>query len=101
VNPPLPRRSPSSGLRIELEELVRLGLLRPTVEQAARGWRITLRLPPHAYPWLPRPPVRPIQWSGAAQAVVVWSRRGRAGRRLIGYCRRADAWTSGAREVFG
>jgi len=100
VNPPLPRRSPNAGLRIELEELVRLGLLRPTVEQAASGWRATLRLPPRDYPWLPRPPVRPILWSGEAQAVVIWKRRG-AGRRVIGYCRPGDAWTSGGREVFG
>jgi len=98
--PPLPRRSGAAGLRISLEELVRLGLLLPTQEQAAGGWRITLRLPPHGYPWLPRPTARPIAWSGEARAAVVWSKRG-AARRLLGYCRRGDAWVSEPREVFG
>jgi hypothetical protein len=100
--PPLPRRSGAAGLPISLKELIRLGLLLPTPTQAALGcgWRRELRLPPRDYPHQPRPPVRPINWSGEARAVVVWQRRG-AARRLIGYCRRGDAWCSAPRAVFG
>lgn len=98
--PPLPRRSAGHGLRIELEELVRMGLLLPTKWQAAAGWRRELRLPPRDYPRQPRTATRPVCWSGTARAIIVFERRG-VGRRLIGYCARGDAWTSGAREVFG
>lgn len=98
--PPLPRRSPSSGLRIELEELVRLGLLRPTAAQLARGLRRELRLPPFNFPRPPRAAARQVCWSGEARAVVVWSKRC-GGQRLIGYCHRADAWASDPRAVFG
>jgi hypothetical protein len=98
--PPLPRRSPGHGLRLELEELVRMGLLLPTLEQAAAGWRRELRLPPPGWPRAPLA-ARQMCWSGAATPVPVWARRGVAGRRLLGYCRRADAWVSEPREVFG
>jgi hypothetical protein len=98
--PPLPRRSAGRGLRISLEELVRLGLLLPTQEQARAGLRRELRLSPRDYPRQPRAAVRQVCWSGTARAIIVFERRG-VGRRLLGYCRRGDAWVSEPREVFG
>lgn len=100
--PPLPRQSPGHGLPIGLEDLVRIGLLLPTPAQAAFGLRRELRLPSFNFPRQPRPPLsRQVCWSGESRPVPIWARRGAAGRRLLGYCRRGDAWTSGAREAFG
>ena len=77
-----------------------MGLLLPTQGQAAAGLRRELRLPPPGWPRAPLA-ARQMCWSGAAAPVPIWARRGVAGRRLLGYCRRADAWVSEPREVFG
>lgn len=71
-------------------ELARAGLL------AVPGVRRELHLPPYSPPLEAAEVVR---WSG--EFIPVFSRRGRAMRRLVGYCRRADAWTSDPGRVFG
>lgn len=78
-------------------DLLRYGLLLP--RRGERVPRRILRVPrPDAVP----APARPMCWSGERGwelTIPVFS--GRRARRLLGYCRRGDAWTSGAREVFG
>ena len=70
--------------------LARCGLLR------AAGVRRELRLPPGS----PPPPLEvgvAVRWSG--EFVPVFSRIGRL-RRLVGYAKRGDGWTSDPRQAF-
>jgi hypothetical protein len=71
--------------------LARCGLL-------AVPWvRRELRLPPGSPPLEAAAGVA-VRWSG--EFVPVFERRGRL-RQLVGYCRRADGWTSDPRAVGG
>ena len=71
-------------------ELARCGLL------CIGGVRRELRLPPYS------PPPRAgegMRWSGAF--VPVFERRRGQLRRLVGYAKRGDGWTSDPRLAFG
>ena len=73
--------------------LARCGLLR------AAGVRRELRLPPGS----PPPGLElgeAIKWSGEFSIPIFSQPRGKL-RRLVGYARRGDAWTSDPRAVFG
>lgn len=73
--------------------LARCGLLQ------APGIRRELRLPPYSPPPPPGLEVgMGVRWSG--EFVPIFERQGRV-RQLVGYARRADAWTSDPRATFG
>jgi hypothetical protein len=74
-------------------ELARAGLLR------CAGVRRELRLPPGSPPVPPLELGEAIKWSGEFSIQIFSRRRGQL-RRLVGYCRRGDAWTSDPRAVF-
>ncbi len=73
--------------------LARCGLL------CASEVRRELRLPPGPAP-APLDLSEAVRWSGDF-SIAIFSRRPGQLRRLIGYARRADAWTSDPRQVFG
>lgn len=80
---------------ISLEELLRCGLLLP--RPGERAPRRILRVP---YPDRTPAPPCPILWTGGRGrelTVPIFSARGR----LLSYCRRADAWVSDPRLVYG
>ncbi len=81
-----------------LAELEQMGLLGPApgrgrrrlerarrraLAQAGRGGRRILHLPP-------TPPPRPTLWSGVGRELTIPVSNARG--KLIGYCRRGDAW---------
>ena len=79
---------------------VRLALARAGLLCAA-GVRRELRLPPGSPP--PPPGLElgeAIKWSGEFSIPIFSQRAGRL-RRLVGYAKRGDAWTSDPRAVFG
>jgi hypothetical protein len=81
---------------ISIEELVRLRLLLP--RPGERVPRRILRVP---RPDAVRAPAQPVRWSGERGLDLTIPIFARAGRKLIGYCARGDAWTSDPRVVYG
>lgn len=74
-------------------ELARCGLLQ------VPGVRRELRLPPGPAP-APLDMAEAVRWSGEF-SIRIFSRRQGKLRRLVGYARRGDAWTSDPRATFG